>query len=505
MQTINLTQGTPEWHTHRLTHWNASDAPAMLAQSSHKSRTALLHEYVTGIKPECTAFTQKMFDQGHRFEALARQHIAQGIVGEVLYPCVGVSGKLSASFDGLTMDERVCFEHKMLNQILKACRSIEDVPIEYKIQMQQQLMVSQASRCLFVASEWDQADQLIDKVVFWYESDSKLAKQISDGWQQFEQDLASYMPTTGANVTHTTEILALPALNLEVIGTVKSSNLQTYQQAAETFIATINTNLQTDDDFAQAEKSVKFCKEAEDKLAMSKSAVLAQTGSIDELMRTIDHISASLRNKRLTLERLIKSQKDMIKTNLIMQNQQAFNAHVFDLNAQLAGAALATIPTHFAEVIKGKKSSESMRSALSDELARLKIQANRQAQTVQTNLEYLADFNEFRFLFGDLNVIANKACDDFAALVTVRIAAHKEAMAMKSAIEHVQQVSSTYFEQETPCAPTRPHTTHVVDLSAPRAELPAHVQEELRLLVQFAHAHGYDRDTAELEYLFGGL
>lgn len=505
MQTINLTQGTPEWHKHRLTHWNASDAPAMMAQSSQKSRTALLHEYATGLKPEFDAFTQKLLDKGHRFEALARQHIAEGIVGEPLYPCVGVDGKLSASFDGLPMDERVCFEHKMLNQTLKACRSAAELPMEYKIQMEQQMMVSGAKRCLFVASDWDKQDNFVDKVVFWYESDLGLAQQIADGWLQFEKDLADYVPVAPASVPQTTEIVALPALSLELIGTVKSSNLAAYQKAAESFISGINTDLKTDDDFAQAEKSVKFCKEAEDKLVLVKDAALAQTASIDELFRTIDHISATLRNKRLTLERLVKSQKDALKTNLIVKAQQAFNAHVFDWNAQLAGAALPPIAVRFAVVIKGKKSTASMQSALSDELARLKIEADGKARIIQANLAHLADFTEYRFLFGDLAHIASKASDDFAALVSVRIGAHKEALAMKQAASQVQTVSAQWLKESPPVTHTHAPKTHPVDLSRPVAELPAHLQEELRQLIIFAHQHGYSRDTAALEYLFRGL
>ena len=108
MQTVNLIQGSPQWHEHRRNHFNASDAPAMMGESSYKTRTQLLHELKTGITPEVDAATQRRFDDGHRVEALARP-IAEGIIGEELYPCVGVEGKLSASFDGLTMDERINF------------------------------------------------------------------------------------------------------------------------------------------------------------------------------------------------------------------------------------------------------------------------------------------------------------------------------------------------------------------------------------------------------------
>ena len=42
MKTHALVQSTPEWHAHRASHFNASDAPAMMGCSPHKSRTHLL-------------------------------------------------------------------------------------------------------------------------------------------------------------------------------------------------------------------------------------------------------------------------------------------------------------------------------------------------------------------------------------------------------------------------------------------------------------------------------
>ncbi|MCM2248878.1 hypothetical protein MYF60_28335, partial [Klebsiella pneumoniae] len=80
-----------------------------------------------------------------------------------------------------------------------------------------------------------------------------------------------------------------------------------------TFIANIKTDLKTDEDFVQADATVKFCKEAEDNLEVAKNAAIAQTASIDELMRTVDHIKAQLRDKRLALDKLVEQRKKQIK------------------------------------------------------------------------------------------------------------------------------------------------------------------------------------------------
>ena len=52
MKTLNLIQGDANWHAHRATSKNASDAPAMLGCSEYKTRSELLHEAFTGIRPE---------------------------------------------------------------------------------------------------------------------------------------------------------------------------------------------------------------------------------------------------------------------------------------------------------------------------------------------------------------------------------------------------------------------------------------------------------------------
>ena len=72
MKIHSLIQGTPEWRAHRTNHFNASDAPAMMGCSPYETRTQLLHRLKTGVGPEVDAATQRRFEDGHRFEALAR-------------------------------------------------------------------------------------------------------------------------------------------------------------------------------------------------------------------------------------------------------------------------------------------------------------------------------------------------------------------------------------------------------------------------------------------------
>ena len=130
MKILSLVQGTPEWERHRATRWNASDAPAMLGVSAHMTRRELLDAIATGLPREFSDYVEKrIIEPGHRNEALARE-LAEKIIGDDLYPVIGVpddeGSKLSASFDGLTLDESTAWEHKRLNQELREVLSRAD-------------------------------------------------------------------------------------------------------------------------------------------------------------------------------------------------------------------------------------------------------------------------------------------------------------------------------------------------------------------------------------------
>ncbi len=103
----------------------------------------------------------------HRVEELARPW-PKRIIGDDLYPCVGVDDMYSASFDGLTLLEDTVWEHKQLNDTIRAAMTDgstgQDLPLHYQIQMEHQSMVSGAQRVLFMASAWN-GEQLMKNVI----------------------------------------------------------------------------------------------------------------------------------------------------------------------------------------------------------------------------------------------------------------------------------------------------------------------------------------------------
>ena len=424
MKLIDTPQGSDLWHQHRAAHFGASEAPAMLGLSQYTTRSELLRQKHTGIAPEVDAATQRRFNEGHRAEELARP-LAEAIIGDDLYPVVGCEGKLSASFDGLTMDRTTAWEHKLLNDTLRATKEAKDLPICYRIQMEQCLMLSGAERCLFSATKWDE-ETLAEENHLWYTPDFDLRDKVIHGWTQFAADLENYTPPPVEVKPQAEAIKALPAVFVQATGMVTASNLAEFKEAAITFIAAIKTELVTDEEFAQAEATVKFCKEAEGNLEATKASVLAQMSTVDEVVRTIDHISAQLRDKRLMLDKLVKSEKEARKTAIVIKASTDFAAHITALEEETKPIRLGVIGRNFAEAIKGLKSLASMQEKVDAALREEKFSADQAAKDIRAKLAWCKDNAAGQSaLFPDLQALTAKPMEDFTLTITSRIEKQK--------------------------------------------------------------------------------
>jgi len=461
MNIVSIAQGSPEWLAHRGKHFNASDAPAMLGCSPYKSRRQLLREVKTGLTPEVDAAAQKRFNNGHRLEALARP-LAEEVIGEPLYPVTGTNGRFSASFDGLTLAEDAAFEHKAINADLRAAfQTGADLPLHYRVQMEQQLLVSGAERVLFMASDWDGAGNLIEEHHRWYLPDHGLRSQIADGWAQFARDLETFeVECDAAPAVVGSSPDTLPALRIEVEGAVIASNLPAFRETALAAIRSVNRTLATDQDFADAELSVKWCRDVEERLEAQKRHALSQTVSIEELFRTMDDIAAESRRVRLDLEKLVKARKEEIRAAIVMDAQRALAKHLATLSAEVEPFTVSGVAADFAGAIKGKRSITAMHDAVDHALADAKIAADAAARVVRTNAAALHDLAAGReSLFPDAGRLVGMEPAAFREIVGGRLAkataeaAEREKAATEAAIRLAAERARV--EEEKRAAPRR--------------------------------------------------
>lgn len=475
MKTHTLIQGSPEWLAYRASVWNASDAPAMMGCNPYKTRDELLREMATGLSADVSPEQQRIFDAGHRFEELARP-LAEQIIGQELFPVTGSSDEviggraLSASFDGLTMMEDIGYEHKSMNVGLRACFDRMDNLPEgvdastalaevYRIQMEQQLMVSGAERILFVASRLD-GDKLIEERHCWYYSDRALRDKIRAGWAQFAQDLANWKPAEPKAAPVVAAVQeTLPAVSVKVNGALAIvSNLPDFGQALREYIAKIPEKPSTDQEFADTEAACKALKRAEDALEAAENNALAQLSDVDTMRRLVADFKALARNTRLQREKLVAQRKDQIREEIVMDGRRALNDHLASLNARLGKPWMPTVTADFAGAIKGKRTIDSLRDAVSTALANAKIEANEIADRIQLNLNTLRDqASEHGFLFADAHALVQKAPEDFTLLVKARITEHQQAEAarLEAERERIRREEAARLEREQAAAQAR--------------------------------------------------
>lgn len=422
MKVLNLSQGTPEWHEARAKHFTASEAPAMAGVSKYTSRSDLLKQKKTGIAPEVSDHQQRIFDRGHAAEAAARS-IAEEVIGEELFPCTATSDEhphLLASFDGVTMLGDAIWEHKHINDELRHV-NVDTLPEHYKVQMDQQLLVSGAEKCLFMASNGTKADCNW----FWYESTPERFAALLAGWEQFKADLEAYEHKETAATVTAEPVLDLPSVSVRVTGELSiASNFSTFESALRDFVENrLIEKPETDQDFADLESQIKTLKKAEAALDAAEAQLISQVATVDELKRTKDLLHKLARDNRLRAEKLVKIEKENRKAQIVEQTDKAFTAW---LNQQ---ASPAPVNVHFAPAIamKGKKTISSLQSAADDALAAAKVEAKQQIDLFKSNRAMLKEkASEFDFLFRDWVQLIAKQPEDLESTIIARIAEHEQ-------------------------------------------------------------------------------
>ncbi|QLG93564.1 YqaJ viral recombinase family protein [Pseudomonas yamanorum] len=492
MKIHNVAQGSAEWLALRAKFRTASEAPAMMGASKYQTRTDLLAAKKTGITPDITPSQQFIFDKGHATEALARP-LAEALIGEELYPIVATEGNLLASMDGATMLGETLFEHKLWNESVVAQVKGGDLAPHYYWQLEQQLLVSGAERVIFVCSDGTPENF----VHMEYRPVAGRAAQLIEGWKQFEADLANFEMADAPSIVVGKAPDELPALRIELTGMVTASNLKVFEGSALAVIDTVKTTLSTDQDFADAKKAVKWCGDVEEAVAVAKKQALSQTQSIDELFSSLDRISAHARETRLKVDKLVKAQELLVKTNIKQKAELALATHIAAINKTLGKVTLPHVVSDFAGAMKNKRTIASLQDAVDTELARAKIDASQAADSIRLNLTSLAELAvDHAFLFSDVQQLVTKANDDLVTLIKFRITEHQKAEKEKADAKRIAEeqeaqrlaaikpepvvekavtpepVRATPVQSAAPVTPaTKPVTSHTVEQVALQASV----------------------------------
>ena len=435
MKIIEVQQGSGAWHEHRAKNYRtASRASALMGESPYQTRLQLLDEIATGVSPEHDDDTLARFDRGHAVEPLLREY-AERIADMELFPAVATSDDeyMSASFDGVSMDESVICEVKLSNKDKFDWLSRQYIPPQDYWQVVGQLAVCEsAQRCIYVVGDGtaDGTSHLdIDRTQVEHDIETLRA-----AWKQFDDDLANYRRQVAVAKTVAAPVSGFGALSLRVEGRVLASNLDAFRAGAEEFIARLPkpSDLQTDQDFANADAAVKACAEAEARIKAARDAALAQMADVDTVLRAADSIAETIRAARLALDKCVKSEKENRRAELVRSAVDAVRAHYAEINASLHGYELTMphgVTADIGASIKGLKSLASMRGKLDAAVAAAKIEASKMADKRRLCIAVIDQHAEHKALLPDAAALAeSKEPDDLRNLIAARVAQHQETL-----------------------------------------------------------------------------
>tara|TARA_R110000737_G_scaffold215581_1_gene232121 strand:- start:66 stop:968 length:903 start_codon:yes stop_codon:yes gene_type:complete len=223
-------------------------------------------------------------------------------------------------------------------------------------------------------------------------------------------------------------VMNLPELVVIVEGKVKESNLPMFKSAVENYVCNINEVLTEDDHFGQAVVDIKSLVEAESLIEEEKKKAIAQTLSIDELTRTMDFVKEMVRSKRLTLQRLVKDEKESIRLRKVTAALDTMAALKATLESKLIDIYAINLDAfydkpNFERAMKGLKSLVSMDEAIDKELTITSHSLILAAEDITAKLTWMQEQKALNnmSLFSDLTALLEQEINGFKAIVQLRL------------------------------------------------------------------------------------
>lgn len=182
----HLHQGSDAWRVYRAARGGASEVAALLGCSQFFPRTPLeLWQVKTG---RAEVYVNDAMLNGNSLEPAARAYV-EGCFGEVFEPQVVEQGRIIASLDGQSFDGKTIIEIKIPaagfdSDLWRYVTDHTKPPEHYLCQIQQQIMVAQAERCIFcvcVAS----GDEIVECLHLDIFPDPEMHERIRQAWHEF--------------------------------------------------------------------------------------------------------------------------------------------------------------------------------------------------------------------------------------------------------------------------------------------------------------------------------
>ena len=231
-------------------------------------------------------------------------------------------------------------------------------------------------------------------------------------------------------------------LILRVTTKTIENNLPDFAKELRNVLASVNTDLKTDEDFAEAKDLVKKFDTSEKALKSAKERIF-ESGELSKINALINELTEECRTTRLTLNRAVTSKEKQVKQELIDNASKTIQQAI---NNSVMCPYLTVDYSDIANEIKGKKLLSKMEEALNTYVG-VKINAIQVEEsallTKKKLIEELIKGNDPLF-----NLEHLMRSDDYENVIKSRIQANDEAIAERAKIEAEKQMDQERKAQQ---------------------------------------------------------
>ena len=212
-------------------------------------------------------------------------------------------------------------------------------------------------------------------------------------------------------------------LIIKLKGEITDTNFDEWKNNLLARLKNVNTELASDDDFANAESDVKIIKAGEVALKNAKASALEQADEIQKLFAAIDEVSSEAREARLALERQIKKRKAEIKDEIVESGLDAVKAYIEEQSTELQSVKNSWLDrSAFEEEIKGKRTTTSMQKAVTGLQVKIKNEIAQREESINANRSVLDKINDdYSAVFQDKESLLLMDDESLQATIAERI------------------------------------------------------------------------------------
>ncbi len=216
-------------------------------------------------------------------------------------------------------------------------------------------------------------------------------------------------------------------LVLRVEGKVTESNFHEYKEMILAQVDQVNLDPKTDEEFAEAEETIKRFAEAEKALDEAREKALAETADIRDIFEAMTEVADRLREVRLELNRKVKAAKEERKAKAVADAVARVEDYIRDLYEKYPFIPIGTfhvVPAMISGAGKGKKKAETYIAAIERRADEICKEFDELAELCNVNNK-LFDKVGNSSLFPDRKELLKKPTDELRAIIGSRIAKHQ--------------------------------------------------------------------------------